>query len=166
MLQERFIHSGKLENRNVNWSLVLLLQFLQLLKINTKNDDSSISSFCSDLLGYLRMHLTIPGRRERPDLTGDVPIWRPGEVSRRLIRVVSRTFSGRPLHDLENTSQRRCEVICCMSLNFFLLFFRNLFDWPSLSKSNSILKVYLEPSRTSNTSNFVRELNSRNSTGF
>ena len=43
----------------------------------------------------------------------------------------------------------RCLVICWMSLNFFLLFFWNLFDWPNLSKSNSILKMYLEPSRTS-----------------
>ena len=32
---------------------------------------------------------------------------------------------------------------------FLLLFFHNLFDWPNLSKGNSILKVYLEPSRTS-----------------
>ena len=36
-----------------------------------------------------------------------------------------------------------------MSLNFFLLFFQNLFNWQNLSKSNSILKVYLEHSQTS-----------------
>ena len=39
--------------------------------------------------------------------------------------------------------------ICWMSLNFSLLFFRNLFDWPNLSESNKILKVYLETSWTS-----------------
>ena len=34
---------------------------------------------------------------------GDVLIWRPRDVSGRLIQDVSRTFSGRPLDDLENT---------------------------------------------------------------
>ena len=100
MLQERFIHSGKLENRNVNWSLVLLLQFLQLLKINTKNDDSSISSFCSDLLGYLRMHLTIPGTSwtsrsdgGRPDLTSWGGL---SEVDSGRLQDVLRTSPTRP----------------------------------------------------------------------
>ena len=55
----------------------------------------------------------------------------------------------RPLEDLQNTSLERCGVICWMSLNFFFFFFWNLFDWPNLSKSNSILKVYLAPSQTS-----------------
>ena len=82
------------------------------------------------------------------DRRGDIPIWRPREVSiwrpgdvlkwrpgdvliwlsrdvrGRLIREVPKTFSGRPLEDLESTQT-------WMS-NFFKLFFQNLFDWPNL----------------------------------
>ena len=102
---------------------------------------------------------------------GDLLIWRPGDVSKwcpwdaliwrsrdvpgRLIRDVPRTFSGRPLDDLGNMSYGRCGFISWMSLNLFLLFLRNLFDWPNLSQSNSILKVHLEPSRTSKIELFV-----------
>ena len=42
----------------------------------------------------------------------------------------------------------RCGVICWKSPNFFLFNFWNLLDWPNISGSNSILKVYLESSRT------------------
>ena len=122
------------------------------------------------------------------DHTGDVPIWcsrgvpkwRPGNVLIWHPRDVQRTFSGRPLEDFQNTSLGRCAVTYWMSLNFFLLFFRNLFDWPNLYKSNSVLKVYLEPSRTSKMelffaklvngsyplTIFVKELHRGNSPGF
>ena len=95
----------------------------------------------------------------------DVPIWRPEDVSKwrprdvpwRLIRDVLRTllrdvpgtFSGHPLNDFENTSYGLFRVIYWIFLNLFLFFFWNLFDWPNLSKSSSILKVYLEYGRTS-----------------
>ena len=95
----------------------------------------------------------------------DVPIWRPGNVSKwrpggviiwcprdiagTFIGDVTRKFLGRLQEDLENTSYGRCGVTCWMSLNFFLLFFRNLFYWPNIYKSNSILKVYLGPTRSS-----------------
>ena len=80
---------------------------------------------------------------------GDVLIRRPRDVSWRLIRDVSSAFLGRPLDELENTFLGQCGFICWMSLNFILLFFGNLLDWPNQSKSNSILTVYLEPTRTS-----------------
>ena len=95
--------------------------------------------------------------RERLDLTSWV---RPGMTCRehpnlmledipgRLIRDVPTSFSGRPLEDLQSTSQGRCCVISILFQIFFLLFFRNLFDWPNLSKSNSVFKAYLELSRT------------------
>ena len=100
------------------------------------------------------------------DHTGDVPIWcsrgvpkwRPGNFLIWHPRDVQRTFSGRPLEDFQNTSLGRCAVTYWMSLNFFLLFFRNLFDWPNLYKSNSVLKVYLEPSRTSKMELFFCEI--------
>ena len=68
---------------------------------------------------------------------GDVLKWRPGDVltwpSRdvrgRLIREVPKTFSGRPLEDLESTQT-------WMS-NFFKLFFQNLFDWQNLKAFNT-----------------------------
>ena len=99
------------------------------------------------------------------DHPGDVSIWRPGNVRKwrtedvlvwcprnvpgRLIRDVARTFPGRRLDDLQNTSLRQCVVICWMSLIFLLLFLWNFFDWPNLHKNNSILKAYLQPNRTS-----------------
>ena len=108
------------------------------------------------------------------DHPGDFPIWCPGKVSKwrpgdvlirhprdvpgRLIRDVSTMFSGHPLDDLENMPWGQCGVTCWMSLNIFLLFFRNLLDWPNLSKHNSILKVYLEPSRTSQMEVFFAKL--------
>ena len=88
--------------------------------------------------------------------SGDVSIWRQRDVPGRLIRDFPRMFSGCPLKDLQNMSLGRYGVICWMSLNFFLLFFRNLFYWQNLSKNNSILKVYLEHIRTSKTDLFSK----------
>ena len=91
---------------------------------------------------------TSPGRPLKIlfDHPRDVPKWRPGDfliwcpknVPGRLIR---RTFKARITDDV--ASFVRCPWI------FFVLFFRNLLDWWNLAKSNSILKVYLVPSRTS-----------------
>ena len=61
----------------------------------------------------------------------------------------SRKIPRCPLDELENTFLGQCGLICWMSLNFILIFFGNLLDWPNQSKSNSILTVYLEPTRTS-----------------
>ena len=84
----------------------------------------------------------------------NVLIWCPRDIPGRLIRDVLRTILGRPQENHQNTSLGQCGVICLMSLNFFLFFFWNLCDWPNLSKSNSVLKVYLEPSRTSKMEHF------------
>ena len=92
-------------------------------------------------------NLTSWGRLEmmswrRPNLTSkgrpwDVVLGRPEDVlrtsSRRPWKHVSRTMWGH-LFDVPE---------------FLLLFYRKLFDWPNLTKSNSILKVYLEPYWTS-----------------
>ena len=102
--------------------------------------------------------ITQPANIGSQDVPRDVSKWRPRyvrfwrrrDVPGRLIRDVPTTFSGCPLEDLENASEGWCGVICWKFLSlFFLLFFRNLFDLSNLSKSNSILKVYLEPSWTS-----------------
>ena len=58
---------------------------------------------------------------------GDVLIWRSRNVPGSLIRDIPRTFSGRPLEDLESTQT-------WMSI-FFKHFFQNLFDWPNLKAS-------------------------------
>ena len=99
------------------------------------------------------------------DHTGDVPIWRPRKVLKwhpgdaliwrlrdvpgSLIRDFPRTFSGRPLEDLQNNQT-------WMSQKIFKLFFQNLFDWPNLSESISTLKVYWEPSETSKMEHFLQ----------
>ena len=103
-----------------------------------------------------RSYLTTRGTSRSIVLSRGRLIWRPRDVPGRLNRDVPRTLSGRPLKDLQNTSLEQCGVICCMSLNFFLLFFRNLFDWPNQPKSNSIIKVYLEPTRTSKMELFLQ----------
>ena len=94
----------------------------------------------------LRPDLMFWGRLEMT--SRNVIIWRPMDVPGRVIRNVPRTFWWCPPDGLENMYQGWCRVICWMSLNFFLLFFWNLFNWLNLSKSNSILKLYLEPSQT------------------
>ena len=66
-----------------------------------------------------------------------------------------------------------------MSLNFFLLFFWNFFNWPNLSKNNSVLKVHLKPTKPLRWNFFaklvngfypltilVKEFHCRYSTGF
>ena len=52
---------------------------------------------------------------------GDVLIWPSRDVRGRLIREVPKTFSGRPLEDLESTQTWMSKF-----------FFQNLFDWPNL----------------------------------
>ena len=84
-----------------------------------------------------RLNLTSKGRPWKVDLG------RPQEILR--------TSPRRPWKHILGTMS-----ICWMSLNFSLLFFRNLFDWPNLSKSNSILMVYLEPSPTSRMALFLQ----------
>ena len=89
---------------------------------------------------------------------GDVLFWYSRDVPRRVIRDVLTKFSRRGLEDLQSTSKGWCGVFCWISLISFLLFFRDLFDWPNLFKNNSILKLYLEPSRTSKMEFFLRNL--------
>ena len=106
---------------------------------------------------------------------GDVPIWRPGDVSKwrpgdvliwrprdvpgRFVRDVSWTFSGRS-QDVPYTTLKTCVgddvglPVGGPQISFY--FCLNLFHWPDLSKSNSILKVYLEPSQTSKMELFLR----------
>ena len=83
---------------------------------------------------------------------GAVLIWRIRDVPKRLIRDVPRTSPRLPWKNILGMMG----LICWMSLNFFLHFLRNLFDSPNLSKRNSILKVYLEPSQTSKMDHFLR----------
>ena len=108
---------------------------------------------------------TSPGRPLKIlfDRPGDVPIWRPGDVLKwrpgdvliwrsrdvpgRLIRDVPRTFSGRPLEDLESTQT-------WMS-NFFLTFLSELIRLTK-SKSISTLKEYWESSKTSKMEHFLQ----------
>ena len=52
----------------------------------------------------------------------DVLIWRSRDVPGRLIRDVPRTFSGRPLEDLQSSQTWMSKIL-------FKLFFQNLFDW-------------------------------------
>ena len=78
---------------------------------------------------------------------GDVLIWRSRDVPGRLIRDVPRTFSGRPLEDLESTQT-------WMS-NFFLTFLSELIRLTK-SKSISTLKVYWEPCKTSKMEHFLQ----------
>ena len=78
------------------------------------------------------------------------------DVAGMLIRNVPRTFSVRPLEGIQSMSEGRCGVISSMSQNFFLLFFRNFFDWSNPAKSDSTLRVYCKPSWTSNMERFLR----------
>ena len=95
----------------------------------------------------------------RPEMTSTRrPILTFKDVAGRLIRNVPRTFSGRPLWGLQSMSEGRCGVISWMSQNFFLLFFRNCFDWSNLSKSDTTLRVYCKPSWTSNMERFLQNL--------
>ena len=98
-------------------------------------------------------HLTFWGRFEmeswgRPNLTSKGRTWKAD--------------MGRPQNVLWTSSREPWKHVlgtmsmCWMSLNFPLLFFWNLFDWPNLSKNNSILMVYLESSRTSKMELFLR----------
>ena len=90
-----------------------------------------------------------PSRR-CPNLTSRVVlVWRSRGVARSLIRDIPRTFSGRPLENLQSTQT-------WMSQFFFEVFFQNLFDWPNLSKSISILKMYWKPSETSKMEHFLQ----------
>ena len=77
----------------------------------------------------------------------DVLIWRSRDVPGRLIRDVPRTFSGRPLEDLESTQT-------WMS-NFFLTFLSELIRLTK-SKSISTLKEYWESSKTSKMEHFLQ----------
>ena len=53
---------------------------------------------------------------------GDVLIWRSRDVRGRLIRDVPKTFSGRPLEDIESTQTWMSKFFGC----------QNLLDWPNL----------------------------------
>ena len=76
-----------------------------------------------DLTSWGRLQMTSRGH---PNLTSKRHSW---EVS-----------SGPWKHILDTMWGHLLDV-----LNFFLLFFRNLFDWPNLYKSNSTIHAYLEP---------------------
>lgn len=78
-----------------------------------------------------------------------IPIWRSRNFLGRLIGHVSRAFSGHQLEDFQSMSYGRCGAISWMFQNLFLLSFLNSFCWLNVSKINEILKVYLEPSQTS-----------------
>ena len=84
---------------------------------------------------------------------GDVLKLHPRDVPGTFIRDVPKKLSGRsqdvPYPTLKTRTRDDMGSSVGCSLNFFLLCFRELFDWPNLSKSNVIFKVYLEPSRTS-----------------
>ena len=63
------------------------------------------------------------------------------------------TFQGSPLENVFTTSHGGplwdvlaiIWAVCWICLNFFLLtYFQNLFDWPNLSKSNTITRDVLE----------------------
>ena len=100
---------------------------------------------------------TSPGRRLKIlfDRPGDVPIWRPGDVLKWcpwdvLIwrsRDVPRTFSGRPLEDLESTQTWVSKI--------FLTFLSELIRLTK-SKIISTLKVYWEPSKASKMQHFLQ----------
>ena len=110
---------------------------------------------------------TSPGRPLKIlfDRPGDVPIWRPGDVLKwrpgdvliwrsrdvpgRLIRDVPRTFSGRPLEDLESTQTWMSKIFLTFLLELIRL---------TKSKSISTLKVYWEPSKTSKIGAFSAKL--------
>ena len=77
---------------------------------------------------------------------GDALIWRLRDVLGSLIRAVSRTFSVRPLEDLQSTQT-------WMSKIFFNFSFRT---YTIDHKSISTLKVYWEPSKTSKMENFLQ----------
>ena len=92
---------------------------------------------------------------------GDVLIWR--DVPGRVIRDVAWTFSGHALEDLQNTFLGRYVVICWMSLNFYLLFFRDLFDWPNLKKKQFELlcwSFFCESSKWLLSVNYFRKMTS------
>ena len=80
---------------------------------------------------------------------GDVPIWRPENVSMWRLKsvpnqppggVFSEEFLERLSKDLQSTSYRCCRVVYWMILNLILLFFLN---------SMQYLEEYLEPSQAS-----------------
>ena len=96
---------------------------------------------CPDLPSWGSPNLTSKWRSR------DVLIWRSRDVPGRLIWDVPRTFSGRPLEDLESTQT-------WMS-NFFLTFLSELIRLTK-SKSISTLKVYWEPSKTSKMEHFLQ----------
>ena len=89
-----------------------------------------------------------PTSRERPDVT--------------LLQHLETTSMGRPNLTFKGSPWRvdsRHPVVWDHQLDVsksFPLFFRNLFDWPNLSKSNSTLKVYWKPSWTSKMMHFLR----------
>ena len=133
-----------------------------------KEFDNFMPFWCTKCCTFLKMAQNLPSRqilvprtsRGRPpptspgrplkilfDRPGDVLIWRSRDVPGRLIRDVPRTFSGRPLEDLESTQT-------WMS-NFFLTFLSELIRLTK-SKSISTLKVYWEPSKTSKMEHFLQ----------
>ena len=93
----------------------------------------------SNLSSWERLEMT---SREHPSLTftgcSNLTSKRcPWEVVSGCPKDVLRTSPRGPWKHVLGTMG----VIFWMFLNFFLLFFRNLLDWPNLSKNNSILKV-------------------------
>ena len=88
--------------------------------------------------------------------SGDVPTWRPRNVWNNVMGRPNLTFKGRCWKVDSGRPQDVLRTSPWMSENFFSLFLRSLFDWPNLSKSNSTLKMYWEPSPTSEMEHFLR----------
>ena len=84
--------------------------------------------------------------RGRPDLTSRGGWFRATPGCSQYIPW--RTFKTRLRNNVRSSSR-------CLKI-YFSFFFGNLFDWPSLAKGNSTLKVYWKPSRASKIEHFLR----------
>ena len=106
---------------------------------------------------WRRLDLTSRGRLEMTSRRGPNLMFkgRPWQVDLGRPQDVIRTsYRGHSKHFLATMWDYQLDISNFFA--FFLLFFWSLFYWPNLSKSNSTLKVYWEPIRTSVMEDFSR----------
>ena len=106
---------------------------------------------------WRRLDLTSRGRLEMTSRRGPNLMFkgRPWQVDLGRPQDVIRTsYRGHSKHFLAKMWDYQLDI--SNFFFFFLLFLWSLFYWPNLSKSNSTLKVYWEPIRTSVMEDFSR----------
>ena len=129
----------------IHWNKFFMRNFLVVKALETNS--SIVWNFSAGKWRPLLCHTpTSPELKVLWTILGmsrsDVPVWRPGDILYQSPWDVPwKTFSGRPLVELQKTSYRddiasydRCLWI------FFSTFFPNLFDWSNLTRNNTIIR--------------------------